>query len=57
MEMAAVVLNNMLVHQIFNWVTSSKDMSSSHGAYSLVEQNRQQIYICVCLSIHIHLHI
>ena len=51
MEMVSAVLDNMFPCQVFNWISSSKDIIII--VPSLVVQNRQQIYIYIYLSLQI----
>ena len=51
MEMVSAVLDNMFPCQVFNWISSSKDIVII--VPSLVVQNRQQIYIYIYLSLQI----
>ena len=51
MEMVLAVLDNMFPCQVFNWISSSKDIVII--VPSLVVQNRQQIYIYIYLSLQI----
>ena len=51
MEIVSAVLDNMFPCQVFNWMSSSKDIIVI--VPSLVVQNRQQIYIYIYRSIQI----